>query len=171
MREALTPPFILAALVVCAAGALKLRSPAGAVDAARALGLPAQAWLVRTLALGELVLGLACAVYPTRALAAALALLYAVFAAVATVLMRRRVACGCFGENDLPVSRAHVIASELLGTVALVAVAAPPHGLGWVLGRPAPQAAALLIGIAGAVYATVLVYTVLPRAWAAWESE
>jgi hypothetical protein len=171
MRAALAPPFILAALVLCAAGALKLRSPAGAAGALRALGLPGRPWLVRGLALGELALGIACAAYPTRALAAVLALLYALFGAVAAVLMRRRVACGCFGDNDLPVSLAHVIASELLGTLALAAVAAPPHGLAWVLARPATQAAALLIGIAGAVYATVLAYTVVPRAWAAWEGE
>jgi hypothetical protein len=170
MKAALAPPFILAALVLCAAGVIKLRTPAGVASALRALGLPGRPWLVRGLAAGELVLGGACALQPARALAAALALVYALFAAVAVVLRRRRVACGCFGENDLPVSRAHVVASELLGTLALVAVVAPPHGLGWVLTRPAPQAAALLIGIAGAVYATVLVYTVLPRAWAAWES-
>jgi hypothetical protein len=173
MSSTLAPSFILAALVLCTAGALKLRSPAGAVSALGALGLPEgtglpPAWLVRGLAVGELLLGGACAVHPTRALAAALALLYALFAVVAAVLRRHRAQCGCFGLNDMPVSLAHVIASELLGTLAAVAVIAPPHGLAWVLARPAAQAAVLLIGIAGAVYATVLVYTRLPAAWNAW---
>jgi hypothetical protein len=113
-------------------------------------------------------LGAACAVHPTRALALALAFLYLSFAAVAAVLRRRRAACGCFGENDFPVTLAHVIASELLGALALAAAFAGPRGLGWVLGQPAPQAVVLLTGVAGAVYAVVLVYTVVPRAWAAW---
>jgi hypothetical protein len=166
MSAAFAPPFIVASLLLCVAGSLKLRSSAGA---AAALDTGPRA--VRGLALGEIALGAACAVHPTRALAAALAVLYGSFAAVAVILRRRRVACGCFGENDFPVSLAHVIASELLGTLALAAAFAGPLGLGWVLGQPAPQAAALLIGMAGAVYATVLVYTLAPRAWVVWSGE
>jgi hypothetical protein len=164
MSAALAPPFIVAALVVCVAGVAKLRAPAGAAAA-----LHTSPSAIRALAVGEVALGAACAVDPSRALAVALAALYALFAAVAVSLMRRRVACGCFGDNDFPVSRAHVIASELLGTLALGAAIAGPRGLGWVLGQSAPQAVALLIGIAGAVYAVVLVYTVVPQAWGAWE--
>jgi hypothetical protein len=164
MSAALAPPFIVAALVLCLAGVSKLRAPAAAAAAVH-VGPRS----VRALAAGEVVLGAACALHPTPGLAVALAGAYGAFAAVAVILMRRRVPCGCFGENDFPVSRAHVIASELLGTVALAAAVAGPRGLGWVLGQPAAQAAALLIGIAGAVYAIVLVYTVVPRAWGAWE--
>ena len=68
-------------------------------------------------------------------------------------------------------SLAHVIASELLGLLALVATVAGPRGLGWVMDQQAPNAVALLIGIAGAVYAVVLVYTLAPRACAAWSAE
>jgi hypothetical protein len=156
MSAALVPPFVIASLLLCVAGVMKLRSSGGAM---RALGV------------GEVALGVACAVHPTRALAAALALTYMSFAAVAVILRRRRMACGCFGDNDFPVSLAHVIASELLGTLGLAAALAGPHGLGWVLSQPAPQAAALLIGIAGAVYATMLVYTLAPRAWLQWSGE
>ena len=111
MSAALAPAFLVAALVLCVSGALKLRSCARTRDA-------------RCSAVGEVALGAACAVHPTRALAVALAVVYASFAAVAVVLRRRRVACGCFGENDFPVSLAHVIASELLGTLALAAAVA-----------------------------------------------
>jgi hypothetical protein len=166
MSAALAPPFIVASLLLCVAGSLKLRAPAGAASA-----LNIGPWAVRALAIGEVALGAACAVHPTRALAVALAVLYGSFAAVAVVLRRRIVACGCFGDNDFPVSLAHVIASELLGTVALAAALAGPQGLGWVLGQPAPTAVVLLIGIAGAAYATVLVYTHAPRAFAAWSAE
>ena len=90
MSQALTPPFLVSCLVLCVAGASKLRAPA---TAAGALGLPT--WIVRVLAAGELALGAACVLYPTRAGAVALAVVYQLFAAVAVVLMRRRVACGC----------------------------------------------------------------------------
>ncbi|MBV8221181.1 MAG: hypothetical protein JO325_22170 [Solirubrobacterales bacterium] len=152
MSEALAPPFMVASLLLCTAGVMKFRS------------FPA-------LGVGELALGAACVVYPTRVLAVALALVYMSFAVVAEVFRRRRQACGCFGENDdFPVTLAHVIASELLGTLAVAAAIAGPRGLGWMLGLPAPQAVVLLAGIAGAVYAIVLVYTVVPRAWAAWSA-
>ena len=110
-------------------------------------------------------------VHPTRALAVALAALYALFATVAVVLRRRRVACGCFGDDDLPVSLAHVIASELLCAVAVAAALMSPRGLTWLADQPGPTAVALAAGVAGAVYATVLVYTQLPAAWSAWSAE
>jgi hypothetical protein len=171
VSAALTPPFLVAALLLCVAGALKLRSPRPAAAALRTLGLPGPTWLIRALAVGELALGAACAIDPTRAGAAVLAGAYVAFAGVAAALARRRVACGCFGEDDTPVSAAHWVASAFLGAVAAAAAADGSHGLGWVLGRGAPTAAVLLIGITGALYATVLVYTDLPVAWAAWSGE
>jgi len=40
-----------------------------------------------------------------------------------------------------------------------------------VLQRPPATAAALLLGAAGAAYATVLAYTELPAAWRAWSPQ
>ena len=171
MSQALTPPSIVAALLLCVAGALKLRSPRGAAGALRALGLPVRAWMVPALAAGELVLGAACALDRTRATSAVLAAAYATFAGVAAALAGRWAACGCFGEDETPVSAVHWVASAALGAVALAAALAGSHGLGWVAERPAPQAVALVTGIAGALYAVVLVYTAVPRAWTAWSSE
>jgi hypothetical protein len=174
VSAALTPPFAVAALLLCVAGALKLRSPGPAAAALRTLGWPGTPGIVRALAAGELALGAVCAVHPTRVGAAVLAGAYVTLAGVAAALARRRVACGCFGglaEDEPPASAVHWIASALLGAVAAVAAAAGSHGIGWVLAREAPEAAVLLIGIAGALYATVLVYTQLPVAWAAWGGE
>ncbi len=166
MSEALAPPFLVGSLVLCIAGLAKLRAPA---TAAAALGLGRVGpYSIRALAVGELALGAACVIHPTRVLAVALAAAYAVFATVAVVLKRRRAACGCFGDNDLPVSPAHVVASELLGTVAVAAAVASPRGLGWMASQPAGIAGVLAVGIAAATYATVLVYTDVPRSWAAW---
>jgi hypothetical protein len=169
VSEALAPPLLVGSLVLCIAGLAKLRAPA---TAAAALGLGRVGpYSIRVLAVGEVALGAACVIHPTRALAVALAAAYAVFAAVAVVLKRRRAACGCFGDNDLPVSPAHVIASELLGTVAVAAAVASPRGLAWLAHQPPPNMVALAVGIAGAVYATVLVYTTAPLAWGAWRPE
>ena len=168
MSAALTPPFTVAALLLCLAGALKLRSPGTAAGALRTLGLPGSAGLVRALAAGELVLGGLCAIHPNRVAAIVLTAAYVTFAGVAAALARSRAACGCFGEDDTPVSAVHVLASVVLGAVAAAAAAAGPQGLGWVLGRPAATAAVLVCGIAGALYAVVVVYTELPTAWAAW---
>jgi hypothetical protein len=166
VTQALAPPFLVSALVLCVAGLAKLRAPDTAADA---LGLPT--WLIRALAAGELALGAVCALHPTRAGAVGLAVVYSLFAIVAVVLMRRRVACGCFGDDDLPVSRAHVIASELLAAMAAAAAFTTPHGLGWLAGGPGLEGVVLLVGVAGATYAVVLVYTAVPRAWAAWSGE
>ena len=168
MSVALAPPFAVAALLLCVAGMAKLRAPAAA---ASALGTPP--WTIRALAAGEVTLGAACVVHPTRALAVALAVTFAVFAGVAAVLKRRRMACGCFGDDDLPVSHAHVIASELLCAAGVAAAVASPRGLvaGWLTSQPAWKAGVLAVGIAASVYAIVLVYTEVPRAWAAWSGE
>jgi hypothetical protein len=171
VTQALAPPFLVASLVLCVAGAFKLRSPEIAAAALRALRLPGGTWLVRGLAVGELVLGAACAVNPSRATAAALAAAYLTFAGVAAALVGRRVACGCFGEADTPVSRVHVAANLALGAVAVAAAVASPRGLGWLAGQPAGRGVAVAIGIAGAAYAVVLAYTEVPRAWGAWGGE
>lgn len=166
MSQALTPPFLVACLVLCLAGLAKLRAPR---TAAGAIGL--RPGVIRVLALGELALSLACVAHPTRALALALALLYGLFAIVATLLRRRGVACGCFGDHGLPVSLAHVTASGLLAGLAAAAAVAGPHGLGWLASLPGMGAAMVAVGVAGATYAVVLVYTAVPRAWAAWSGE
>jgi hypothetical protein len=166
VSQALTPPFLVACLVLCIAGVAKLRTPQ---TAATALGL--HTWAVRVPAVGELALGAVCAVHPTRAGAIALAVVYSLFATVAVVLMRRRVACGCFGEDDLPVSRAHVIASGLLAAMAAAAAFTTPQGIGWLTGQPIGEGVGLVAGVAGATYAVVLLYTAVPRAWAAWSGQ
>jgi hypothetical protein len=166
VSQALAPPFLVAALVLCIAGVSKLRAPG---TAAAATGT--RPGVIRALALGELAVGAVGAIHPIRAGAVVLAVVYLVFAVVALVLRRRRVVCGCFGDNGLPVSLAHVIASELLGALALAAALAGPRGLGWLAGQPGITAAALAVGVAGAAYATVLVYTAVPPAWATWSGE
>jgi hypothetical protein len=101
--------------------------------------------------------------------------LYAAFALAAARLARSAVSCGCFGEDELPASLWQAVVSAVFAVLALgalaalaVHVSAHGHGLGWVLGRPVLEAGALIVGIGGAAYATVLAYTLLPYAWTSW---
>jgi hypothetical protein len=166
VSQALTPPFLVACLVLCLAGLAKLRAPE---TAAAGLGLRRRS--VRVLAGGEFAIGAVCALEPSHLGAGVVAAVYAMFALVAVVLMRRRVACGCFGDNDFRVTRAHVIASELLAALAAAAALTTPRGVGWLAGQSGLRGAALVAGVAGAVYAVALVYTAVPRAWATWSGE
>jgi Methylamine utilisation protein MauE len=165
VTEALTAPVLMAAALVCVAGAAKLREPAGAVRALVVLGLPARRAYVRMLGCVELAAGAAVLVAPAGPLPeAVLAALYGVFAGASAALWRRGAGCGCFGQSeDESVSAAHVGLSGVLALVCVAGAVWPPHGAEWTLTRPV-----LALGIAGSTWAAVLAYTQLPVAWGAW---
>jgi hypothetical protein len=165
--SALTPPIIVAGLVLCAAGVAKLRSPAPAAFAVSTLGLPPSRLGIRVLAACELVVGALAMVHPGSA-AVPVAVLYALFAVVSLELTRRRASCGCFGERDVPASWFGAALSAALALVALAVAIRGAHGIGWVLGHGIGPALTLSLGIVGAGYATVVAYTDLPLAWASW---
>jgi hypothetical protein len=156
--------------VLCVAGTAKLRAPDPARRALLTLGLPSGRAIVRAVGLCELGVGGWCAIDPSRASAAAIAVIYAVFAVIASVLARRQVSCGCFGGEDRPASIGQALLSAAISLVAVGEALAGPHGLAWVLGRPAAQAAVLLIGASASTCAAVLAYTEFPRAWGAWSA-
>jgi hypothetical protein len=165
----MTPPFLVAALVLCAAGTAKLRAPATAGTALRMLGLPGDAALVRLLALGEVALATWALAAPSRAVAAAVACLFVCFAAVALLLVRRHASCGCFGADHTPASPVQAVVSAVIAALCAGVAAAGPHGLGWVLDRPAGQAGVVTVAVLAASCAAVLAYTALPAAWEAWD--
>jgi hypothetical protein len=170
MTAALTAPFAVTAVVLCAAGLTKLRSPAGAARAVMVVGLPARSWAVRAFAVGEVALGAWSLVRPAPLAAGSVACLYAGFCLLSLVLARRRASCGCFGDGDAPASLMQSLLSAALAAVAVGAAIAPVHGIGWMLGTAPGQAGVLMIGIAASAYAVVVAYTQLPRAWAAWSA-
>jgi hypothetical protein len=167
MREALTVPFATAALVLCIAGIAKLRSPASAVRVLVVIGLPARAGVVRTLAVGEIIIGAASVLHPAALTAGAMACLYATFCAVSFVLVRHGSSCGCFGVESTASLLQSALSASLAG-LALIGAVSPPPGIGWLLTRPPAFLAVMAVGLAGSAYATVLAYTELPRAWGAW---
>lgn len=160
MADALTPPFALAAIVLCVAGVAKLRAPRGAAEA---LGVRAAA--VRVFAVAELALGAWALAAPGLTAAVIVAAAYVGFAVVAMVLARRRRPCGCFGEHDRPASTMQSVVSALFAAIAALAAGSSPHGVSWLIAR----SPVVLVGLAAATYAAVLAYTALPVAWSAWE--
>jgi hypothetical protein len=168
LAAALTPPFLLAGVVLGLAGLAKLRSPRPAARAGREIGLAGGPWAVRALSLTELTVGVAAVVFPGRLTAAACAVLYGFFAAVGVALVRRRAGCGCFGESDAPTSPVQVMLSCCFALVALTSLLFVPHGVEWLLGRPAAQWIVMTLALAGSAYGVVAAYTALPEAWSSW---
>jgi hypothetical protein len=166
---ALTPPFLIAALVLIVAGVAKLRAPQPPAAATRALGLPVRAWMIRIFAGLECAVG-AVALAGIDGAAIALAALYGLFTVLSVLMVRQRLSCGCFGDPDVPASNLGALLSAACAGVSLAAIAWKPHGIGWVIGQTPATAATTLIGIAGAAYAVVIAYTELPLAWAAWSA-
>lgn len=154
MTDALTPAFATAALVLCVAGTAKLRSASNL------------AWAL--LAVVEIGLGSWCLIAPSRLAAAALCAAFGGFAIVSYILARRGAACGCFGEGEEPASGVQSVISLLLGLVGAAACVFTVNGVGWMLSRPAPSAAVIVLGVAASGYAAILAYTQLPRVWSSW---
>jgi Methylamine utilisation protein MauE len=168
MSAALTPLYATAAIVLAVAGAAKLRSPGGAVQALHKLGFPAGSAAVRAIAGGELLVAAICLLKPSALSAVVLAAVYAAFAVISTWLARSHSSCGCFGKSDAPASNIQSSLSAAIAIVVLAAAFAGPRGIGWLLGRAPASAVALAAGIAGCAYAIVLAYRELPQAWNAW---
>jgi hypothetical protein len=167
---ALSPPLAVAAVVLCVAGVAKLRAPSAAVGALSGAGLVVGAVTIRACAAAEVGLGTWSVLAPGRISCAIMAVVYTAFAGLTLRLSHRAAACGCFGDDRVPASILQSILSLALALVCLAGVRWAPHGIGWMLDRPASDAAVLVLGTAGAVYGTVLAYTELPLAWHAWSA-
>lgn len=163
MGSALSVPQLVAALVLCVAGAAKLRAPD---PAARAVGAGRQ--LVRLFAAGEVGLGALVLIVGGPVLAAMMAVLYAGFALLTLRLARAGESCGCFGAPQSPASPLQSALSGALAVVCLLAAIGGARSLDWILGQPPGIVAVLGLGIAGAVYGIVLAYSELPQLWRAW---
>jgi hypothetical protein len=170
VTEALSGPFVIAALALCVAGVAKLRSPDPAAEALRAAGLPSRSWVIRTFATAELALGAYAALSASVVAAVGVASLYAGFAGLTLVLHRRHAACGCFGAGEAPASPGQSAISAALAATAAATAIWHAHGLRWIVSRPPGTAAPLALGIAGAVFALVVAYSELPAAWSAWSA-
>ncbi len=168
----LAPLFACAAALLAVAGLMKLRSPSAASGALAAMSLAAAAPAVRTAGACELALGTWALLSPGRLAAALLAAAYGGFAVFVVGLLRRGGAsargCGCFGEAEAAVHPIHLVLNLAAAGAAAAAVIAPPEPLLRIVADHPAIGAVLCVGLAGAVYAAYLLYTVAPSAWRAY---
>jgi hypothetical protein len=159
-------PFDIAAALLAAAGAAKVLAPHDTTTALRAARLPASEVTVRIGGLAEAAVGVA-AIATGGAIAAVLvAVSYAGFAAFVLLALRRDTplaSCGCFGKDDTPPTRLHLVLDLGAVAAAVAVVVDPGPGLAGVLrDQPLGGVPFLTLVLAGAALA-YLALTSLPR--------
>lgn len=161
-------PTLIAAGLVVAAGAVKIRRPRALSLVLTSARLPAGVGLVRTLGGIEIVVGVSVLLAAPEAAVLALAGLYVGFS---VFLVGVRIAglpvtsCGCLGETESPPSTLHAVLTGLASAAALCALYSGPVSLPEVFDElGVVESAAWLFG-AGAVgysaYLTAAYFTPL----------
>lgn len=162
------------ALVACAllvlAGLAKVLSPAATSGALRAVSLPSSIGLVRTIGVGEVVLGIGAGASGSRiamAIVAAAYLCFTGFVALALRSGRPVQSCGCFGAVDTPPSWIHLVVTSGFAIIAgWCAVAGTPSMADLIEGEPL-AGVPYLAAVAAVTYLFVVVLTVVPTWWRA----
>ena len=159
-------PFLIATLLLAAAGVSKLVDPTMTVGALRAAGIGIPGGVVRGVGGAEALLAIAAAVTGAPVLAAAVGGSYLVFTAFVIVALTRHLpigTCGCFGRIDTPPSALHVIVN-LSAAVSAFAITARDGGdlASVVRDQPLAGVPLFLLVLAGA-YAAFAVLTVVPQ--------
>jgi hypothetical protein len=119
-------------VLLAAGGASKARQPMPTVRSLRALGLPAPATGVRSLAVVEVLLGAVLVGWAGRWPCAAAAVLFAGFTAISVGLVRLGPgagSCGCFGERSSRPSWWHVGVDAVATVVLAVGAATSTTGV------------------------------------------
>lgn len=154
--EAVAAVYLMAAVLLGAAGASKAIIPEPASAALARLQLYHRPWAVRLIGLVELIVAVSAFILGGVVPATALAALYAGFAVVAAAMVRSGSAesCGCFGRIEMPATRRHVTVNVLAVVVGLVAASWPVEAIDrlfdarqWLL---APFAVVVAAGACGA---------------------
>lgn len=119
--------YLMAAVLLGAAGASKAVTPEPASAALARLELYHRQWAVRLLGLVELIVAVSAFIVGGIVPATALAALYAGFAVVAAAMVRSGSAkpCGCFGRIEMPATWRHVALNILAAVAGLVAASWP----------------------------------------------
>lgn len=117
--DLLTGAFHVVAVVIVVGGAAKVASPDAFAALLRSLRLPGGTALARLAGAVEVALGCTAVVVGGVVATGAVALAYAVFAAVVVVARRRGAAsCGCFGAAAAPPSPVHVAVNSISALIA-----------------------------------------------------
>ena len=163
-------PFLVAALLLTAAGALKAVDPVTTAGALRKAGLPGAPALVRAGGVVEVVIGVAAIATGAPVAAALVALSYALFTAFVVVALVRRLpigSCGCFGKVDTPPSIVHVVLDLGFAGVAAAAAVAGEVALPDVVADQPLAGIPFLLLLAIGCSLVFLAFTALPKTMAA----
>jgi hypothetical protein len=164
-------PFLIACVLLGAAGVAKALDPATTVGALRGVGLRVPAPAVRIGGGIEAVVAVAAALTGAPVLAAVVALSYFAFAGFVVVALARRVpigSCGCFGRVDTPPSTLHVVI-DLGAVVAAVGTVFAGGSAGLIAGYADLPLAGLpfLVLVAVGASAAFAAMTIVPQLAAA----
>ena len=159
-------PFAIAAALLVAGGLLKSARPDDTATALRESGLPVSALLVRVGGLAEAALGAAALVTGNRVTAVLVAVSYLAFAGFVALALNRHTplaTCGCFGKEDSPPTRLHVVITAAAAGAGLAVAVQPGVGLAAIV-RHQPLAGVpfLLLLVCGVAFA-YLALTDVPR--------
>jgi hypothetical protein len=159
-------PFLIAALLLAAAGLAKVIDPTTTVGALRGLGWRVPAGAVRAGGAAEAVLAVVAVLTGAPAAAIAVAASYLLFTGFVVVARARRLpigSCGCFGKVDTPPSAVHVVVN-LGAAVAAVGVAlGDGTGVVDVLADQPLAGVPMLLLVAVGTYAAFTALTVVPQ--------
>jgi hypothetical protein len=159
-------PFLVAALLLTVAGALKAYDPATTAGALRRAGLPVPSVAVRIGGGVEAIIG-AVAILTGGTIAAALvAVSYFGFTTFVVTAMVRRTpigSCGCFGKIDTPPSLVHVVLNVGAVVSAIAVALGPGGGIGATLSDQDLLGLPFLLLVATATYLAFLALTALPQ--------
>ncbi len=159
-------PFLIASVLLAAAGIAKVLDPTMTVGALRRFGIPVSSVAVRGLGAFEAGLAVAAAVTGAPSLAIGVAGSYLLFTAFVVIARVRRLpigSCGCFGRIDTPPSWLHVAINLAAAASALVVATRDGGGLATTLDHQ-PLAGLPFLALVGVgSYAAFAALTVVPQ--------
>jgi hypothetical protein len=156
-----------AAVLLLMAGVAKLSHPLPTSELIATLGLPASVWEVRILGVIEISSALTALAVGGPLAAAAVGVLYTVFALVVIrALSVGAASCGCFGRADTPPSWVHVVGNSFFAFASFLVASADRTPVDAMGEQPAGGAPfVLLTGVLAGLAAVG--FTALPEALAA----
>jgi Methylamine utilisation protein MauE len=161
-----TGPFLVAALLLTVAGALKAVDPVMTAGALRRAGLPVPPLIVRVGGAFEALVGVAAIATGALVPALLVAVSYLLFTGFVLVALARHLpigSCGCFAKMDTPPSVVHIVIN-LGAVVAATAVAlGPGGGVGDVLADQELLGLPFLLLVGIATSCAFLALTLLPQ--------
>jgi hypothetical protein len=159
-------PFLVVALLLALAGALKAYDPTTTTGGLRRAGLAVPPVAVRIGGATEVAVGVAAIFTGSPVAAALVAISYVLFTVFVLFALARHIpigSCGCFGKVDTPPSLVHVALNIGAIVTATAVVLGSGGGIGDVLADQELLGLPFLLLVATATYLAYLSLTVLPQ--------